>query len=183
MGRRITAASSTPLEQGTCVLYEQDRGVDMGRVVQCEVENGECTATTTAAGVKPSFGHRRDTAAPVLSVATAAEEYRWLYTDVAEAEKTLVPCREAAARLGMPLSIVAAVYQFHRTKLTFFYESPVRVDFRQLLPTLFSLFHCRIWMERLDPPSSATGEGEAAVEADQQQQQTEAGMKEVTSAA
>ncbi|GET86919.1 hypothetical protein, conserved [Leishmania tarentolae] len=153
MQRRVTAVSSTVLKQGVCVLFEEDRGIDMGRVVQCDVLDGDGAAGTLATMASATSPlSRKDRPAPVLRPATAEEEYRWLYADVKEAEATLEPCREAAARLGLPVKVVAAVYQFNKAKLTFYYESLTRVDFRPLLPSLFSRFHCRIWMARLETP-------------------------------
>ncbi|KAK7195169.1 PSP1 C-terminal conserved region containing protein [Novymonas esmeraldas] len=155
MQRRVTAVSTTTLKRGVCVLFEEDRGIDMGRVVQCDVLDSDEAAgavATLASATSPLS--RRDRPAPVLRLATADEEYRWLYADVKEAEATVEPCREAAARLGLPVTVVAAVYQFNRAKLTFYYESPTRVDFRPLLPSLFSRFHCRIWMARMETPES-----------------------------
>ncbi|TPP45155.1 PSP1 C-terminal conserved region family protein [Leishmania donovani] len=153
MQRRVTAVSSTALKRGVCVLFEEDRGIDMGRVVQCDVLDGDGAASTLATMASATSPlSRKDRPAPVLRPATAEEEYRWLYADVKEAEATLEPCREAAARLGLPVKVVAAVYQFNKAKLTFYYESPTRVDFRPLLPSLFSRFHCRIWMARLETP-------------------------------
>ncbi|CBZ24757.1 conserved hypothetical protein [Leishmania mexicana MHOM/GT/2001/U1103] len=153
MQRRVTAVSSAVLKRGVCVLFEEDRGIDMGRVVQCDVLDGDGAAGTLATMASATSPlSRKDRPAPVLRPATAEEEYRWLYADVKEAEATLEPCREAAARLGLPVKVVAAVYQFNKAKLTFYYESPTRVDFRPLLPSLFSRFHCRIWMARLETP-------------------------------
>ncbi|KPI88643.1 hypothetical protein ABL78_2247 [Leptomonas seymouri] len=158
MGRRVTAVSTAPLKAGACVLFEEDRGVDMGRVVQCDkLEDGDAfdALPTLASATSPLS--RKDRPASVLRPATAEEEYRWLYTDVKEAEATLEPCREAAARLGLPVRVVGAIYQFNKTKLTFYYESDSRVDFRPLLPTLFSRFHCRIWMARMETPTTTEG--------------------------
>ncbi|KAG5484030.1 hypothetical protein LSCM1_05883 [Leishmania martiniquensis] len=165
MQRRVTAVSSTALKPGVCVLFEEDRGIDMGRVVQCDVLDGDeaaGTLATMASATSPLS--RKDRPAPVLRPATAEEEYRWLYADVKEAESTLEPCREAAARLRLPVKVVAAVYQFNKAKLTFYYESPTRVDFRPLLPSLFSRFHCRIWMARLETLEIAAAAAEVAEE-------------------
>ncbi|KAG5483456.1 hypothetical protein CUR178_07777 [Leishmania enriettii] len=165
MQRRVTAVSSAMLKSGVCVLFEEDRGIDMGRVVQCDILDGDEAAGTLAAMASATSPlSRKDRPAPVLRPATAEEEYRWLYTDVKEAESTLEPCREAAARLGLPVKVVAAVYQFNKAKLTFYYESPTRVDFRPLLPSLFSRFHCRIWMARLETPEMAATASEGVGE-------------------
>ncbi|KAG5509555.1 hypothetical protein JKF63_06260 [Porcisia hertigi] len=164
MQRRVTAISSIKLKEGVCVLFKEDRGIDMGRIVQCSALDGDEAAGTmaTMASATSPLG-RKDRPAPVLRLATSEEEYRWLYTDVKEAEATLEPCREAVTRLGLPVRVVAAVYQFNKAKLTVYYESATRVDFRSLLPSLFSRFHCRIWMARLETPEVGAGGFEEGV--------------------
>jgi len=46
--------------------------------------------------------------------------------------------------------ILDAEYQFDRHKLTFFFEAETRVDFRELVRDLFSIYKTRIWMQHLD---------------------------------
>lgn len=50
----------------------------------------------------------------------------------------------------LPLTITDADYQFDGHKLTVFYSSDARVDFRDYVRDLFSLFKTRIWMKK-DP--------------------------------
>ncbi|OBA20676.1 hypothetical protein METBIDRAFT_12636 [Metschnikowia bicuspidata var. bicuspidata NRRL YB-4993] len=45
------------------------------------------------------------------------------------------------------MEIVDAEYQFDRKKLTIYFTSPKRVNFRDLLTELFKLFKARIWFE------------------------------------
>lgn len=48
------------------------------------------------------------------------------------------------------MSILDAEYQFDRHKLTFFFEADRRIDFRELVSELFSLYKTRIWMQQVD---------------------------------
>jgi hypothetical protein len=47
----------------------------------------------------------------------------------------------------LPMRIVDAEYQFDRKKLTFYYQSQHRLDFRTLVRDLYKTFRARIWME------------------------------------
>ncbi|CCW66821.1 unnamed protein product [Phytomonas sp. Hart1] len=160
MQQRVVALSCVPFASEVCVLFEGDRGMDMGRVVRCE--EADETLGMAKEG-DPKAGNekpKKKRSHPfVLRIATTEEQNDWLYKQVEEAQRTIQPCREAVESLGLPLTIVNAVYQFNQEKLTFYYESDVRVDFRQLLQVMFARFYCRIWMERATPlsPTPATG--------------------------
>ena len=46
--------------------------------------------------------------------------------------------------------ILDAEFQFDRHKLTYFFEADRRIDFRELVSELFSLYKTRIWMQQVD---------------------------------
>jgi hypothetical protein len=48
------------------------------------------------------------------------------------------------------MHVIDAEYQFDRHKLTFFFEAEGRIDFRELVRDLFSIYKTRIWMQQLD---------------------------------
>lgn len=48
------------------------------------------------------------------------------------------------------MTILDAEYQFDRHKLTYFFEAEKRIDFRELVSELFSLYKTRIWMQQVD---------------------------------
>ena len=54
------------------------------------------------------------------------------------------------------MNVVDAEYQFDRHKLTFFFEAEGRVDFRELVRDLFSMYKTRIWMQQLDKNTSTS---------------------------
>jgi hypothetical protein len=62
----------------------------------------------------------------------------------------------------LPMTILDAEYQFDRHKLTFFFEADRRIDFRELVSELFSLYKTRIWMQQVD--TSAVGMHDAGAE-------------------
>lgn len=62
----------------------------------------------------------------------------------------------------LPMTILDAEYQFDRHKLTFFFEADRRIDFRELVSELFSLYKTRIWMQQVD--TSAVGLNDAGAE-------------------
>lgn len=48
------------------------------------------------------------------------------------------------------MSVLDAEFQFDRHKLTYFFEADRRIDFRELVSELFSLYKTRIWMQQVD---------------------------------
>ena len=55
------------------------------------------------------------------------------------------------------MNVVDAEYQFDRHKLTFFFEASCRVDFRELVRDLFSIYKTRIWMQQIDKVTATQG--------------------------
>lgn len=51
---------------------------------------------------------------------------------------------------GLKMDILDCEYQFDLKKITFFYKSDERVDFRDLLNGLYKVFKTRIWMCSVD---------------------------------
>ena len=90
------------------------------------------------------------------------DEVALLATKRDEEEELLKICRAKVRQRGLPMTVVDAEYQFDRHKLTFFFEAEGRIDFRELVRDLFSVYKTRIWMQQLDKScSSETGAGSA----------------------
>lgn len=140
--------SEYTLAVGDHVLFEGDRGTDMGCVIGCEpIEMGSTTSNNRGKGSEAI--HR------VLGLPSEQEIYCWKHEQPQEAEKTLDECRALVEANQCQLEIVDAAFQFDKKKLTFYYRSPKsRVDFRSLLTPLYSIFHCRIWIERVPEANS-----------------------------
>merc|ERR1719296_614460 len=85
----------------------------------------------------------------IMRVATH-DEISLLEVKRGEEEMLLKICRTKVRQRGLPMTVVDAEYQFDRNKLTFFFQAEGRIDFRELVRDLFSIYKTRIWMEQLD---------------------------------
>ncbi len=65
-------------------------------------------------------------------------------------ENVLQLCRELSyGTYRLPMMIHDVDYQFDRHKLTIFYSSESRIDFREFVRDLFSAYKARIWMKKV----------------------------------
>lgn len=152
------------LKVGTYVKVEADRGEDLGIVIG------------KAQGDKYSFSGRSSFRSPsdmmpsptglsppgatdlkcIIRLATH-DEVSLLAMKREEEEELLKICRGKVRQRGLPMNVVDAEYQFDRHKLTFFFEAEGRVDFRELVRDLFSIYKTRIWMQQLDKSATTAG--------------------------
>lgn len=139
---------------GCYVKVEADRGEDLGIVtnivrsssskakevkVEPELSAGNASAPTAAtADLKK-----------IIRLATN-DEITLLTVKRKEEDDLLQMCRAKTLQRALPMNVVDAEYQFDRNKLTFFFEAEGRVDFRELVRDLFSLYKTRIWMQQID---------------------------------
>ena len=64
-------------------------------------------------------------------------------------QQAMAVVREKILERDLPMTILDAEYQFDRHKLVFT-EATHRIDFRELVSDLFSLYKTRIWMSQVD---------------------------------
>ncbi|MDR0813372.1 MAG: hypothetical protein LBO63_05150 [Oscillospiraceae bacterium] len=84
----------------------------------------------------------------VIRIATRADKVRW--KALAEInEQTLAKCRKAAADLKLDMKLISSETAFDGKKVTFYYFSEQRVDFRELVKALASELHARIEMRQV----------------------------------
>ena len=48
------------------------------------------------------------------------------------------------------MQVIGADFQFDRQKLNVYYTSITRVDFRELIKALFTMYKTRIWMRKVN---------------------------------
>ncbi|KAI5175254.1 hypothetical protein PAEPH01_2123 [Pancytospora epiphaga] len=65
-------------------------------------------------------------------------------------DEALAQCRNYVSMKGLRMEILDCEYQFDLNKITFFYRSEGRVDFRDLVKDLYKVFKTRIWMWSVD---------------------------------
>jgi PSP1 C-terminal conserved region len=159
LGPRI----SRDLKIGTYVKVEADRGEDLGIVVgklPPEKFSGffsSRSSFTAGMGGPPPIGSSLVDLKRIMRLATR-DEVSLLGLKREEEEELLKICRTKVRQRGLPMNVVDAEYQFDRHKLTFFFEAMGRVDFRELVRDLFSMYKTRIWMQQLDKNTSTSAQ-------------------------
>jgi hypothetical protein len=134
---------------GTYVKVEADRGEDLGIVFGVVPIEKFRPKPSAGEGDESSQSNSIGNLKRIMRVATN-DEISLLEVKNEEEEELLKICRTKAHQRGLPMTVVDAEYQFDRHKLTFFFEAEGRIDFRELVRDLFSMYKTRIWMQQLD---------------------------------
>ncbi|CAG9570136.1 conserved hypothetical protein [Leishmania major strain Friedlin] len=122
---------------GEHVVVGGDRGEDIGLVTH-SWRDAEAH----------QLGENRDKGVgKVLRVASVLEVTQLQGVQTELETRAVEVAQEKVQESGLPMRIVDAEYQFDRRKLTFYYQSMHRLDFRTLVRDLYKTFRARIWME------------------------------------
>ena len=121
------STTDNSIVNGDGVIVETQRGVEYARVIADPID-------------KPNVSMEIK---PILRKASREDEIQY--------EKNIVDCKEAkqrcqneADKLELGMKVISAEYTLDRSKITFIYLADDRVDFRELLKILASIFRCRI---------------------------------------
>ena len=135
------------LETAMHVIVETARGIEMGTVLipPKEVDDDKV--------VQPLK--------PVIRIATDDDEKVIEKNKEKEAEAYVI-CKEKIAKHGLDMKLVAAEYTFDNNKLLFYFTADGRIDFRELVKDLASVFRTRIELRQIgarDEPKMLGGIG------------------------
>jgi hypothetical protein len=146
------------LKIGTYVKVEADRGEDLGIVVGRISSEKRSNYRGEMGIMPPQNGTGGSGTADLKRITRLAthDEVSLLVMKRDEEDELLKICRGKARQRGLRMNVVDAEYQFDRHKLTFFFEAEGRVDFRELVRDLFSIYKTRIWMQQLDKNTAST---------------------------
>ncbi len=122
------------VEEGQFVIVETVRGVECG---ECAVANKEVEEDVL---VKPLKS--------ILRVATA-EDISNMEKNRAKEKKAFGICEEKIKQFGLDMHLLDVEYTFDGSKVLFFYTAPERVDFRELVKCLASVFKVRIELRQI----------------------------------
>ena len=122
------------LETAMHVIVETARGIEMGTVLipPKEVDDDKV--------VQPLK--------PVIRIATDDDEKVIEKNKEKEAEAYVI-CKEKIAKHGLYMKLVAAEYTFDNNKLLFYFTADGRIDFRELVKDLASVFRTRIELRQI----------------------------------
>lgn len=155
LGPRI----SREVKIGCYVKVEADRGEDLGIVMSVLSLEKHLESTTSRHRSSTEDSAASDFSAPsystnigdmkrIIRVATH-DEVSLLDVKRKDEDELLKICRAKVKQRGLPMTVVDAEYQFDRNKLIFFFQADGRIDFRELVRDLFSMYKTRIWMQQL----------------------------------
>ena len=136
--------------QGQKVYYFDPAGHD--------VKTGDHVIIDTARG--PEYGicaggnhmiPARDVVAPLRSVIrlATAEDERIVARNRAEEKRAYEICLQKIADHGLDMQLVSAEFAFDGSKILFFFTADERVEVRELVKTLASIFHTRIELRQI----------------------------------
>ncbi len=119
---------------GDRVIVETSRGVEMGELV---LAHRQVELNTTNTPLKP-----------ILRKATEKDVAQWEELRTEE-KKALSVCQEKIRNHNLEMKLVDVEYAFDRSKLTFYFTAEGRIDFRELVRDLASVFHTRIELRQI----------------------------------
>ncbi len=119
---------------GDNVVVETARGMEFGEVV------------TTARSV--SDEQIKSPLKKVLRIATEDDVHRAAYNEHREKEAMHI-CQEKIAKHKLEMKLVSVEYTFDNSKLIFYFTANGRVDFRELVKDLASVFKMRIELRQI----------------------------------
>ena len=80
---------------------------------------------------------------PIVRIATAKDTEKYTAYEAKKPDAIRI-CKEKIAKHGLEMKLIDCEYSFENGKITFFFTSESRVDFRELVKDLASTFHTRI---------------------------------------
>ena len=121
-------------EKGQNVIVETARGIEYGEVA---IVNGKVTEERIVAPLKN-----------VIRVATEEDTKNYLENERKSKEAFKV-CEEKILKHGLDMKLIDVEYTFDNSKLLFYFTSDGRVDFRELVKDLASVYKTRIELRQI----------------------------------
>lgn len=121
-------------DEGDGAIVETARGQEFGTV---SITNKEVDEKDIVSPLKP-----------VIRKATT-DDFKKVEKNLADKDHALKVIREKVAEMGIQMKLVDAEYTFDRSKLIFYFTAEGRVDFRELVKILASIFKVRIELRQI----------------------------------
>ncbi len=123
-----------PAKHGDFVVVEADKGEDLGKVITI--------------GSIPEFMSPEEPLKKIIRLATRADLVRMEKNRHLE-DEALKICKHKIKKHQLNMNLVDAEYQLDHQRLTFYFTSDQRVDFRQLVRDLAARFKTRIELRQI----------------------------------
>jgi len=128
------SAENMQIQAGQNVIVETARGVEYGHVV---FGNREISEEKAVASLKP-----------VLRIATEEDDNRNLKNKTKSQEAYKV-CQEKIRKHNLEMKLIDCEYTFDNNKVLFYFTADGRIDFRELVKDLASVFKTRIELRQI----------------------------------
>lgn len=128
------APGGKPVKRGEHAIVETARGQEYGEVA---MGNSQVKETDIVPPLRP-----------ILRIATEADRLHH-EENKAKEEDAFRVCNERILAHGLDMKLIDAQYTFDNTKLLFYFTSAGRVDFRDLVKDLASVFRTRIELRQI----------------------------------
>ena len=136
VGKSYYFSTNLDLHKGDKVVVETIRGLELGELITELKDLSEFNLDTELKKVKRK-ANRAD-----IDVHTFNK---------AKASKSLEICKDIVKEYDLDMHLVSCEYTLDASKVIFMYTSESRVDFRELLKELASVFKCRIELRQIGP--------------------------------
>lgn len=122
------------IRRGSYVIVETARGIEIGRVVMDprEIDDEDITQPLRK----------------VIRIATEQDNARRLENDQ-QAKEAFSVCKKKIREHNLDMKLIDAEYTFDHKKLVFYFTADGRVDFRELIKDLASVFKTRIELRQI----------------------------------
>ena len=122
------------VECGQFVIVETARGVEFGKVVlgKRNIDDGKIVSTLKT----------------IIRVATD-EDKKKNEDNKEKSKKAFVICKEKIAKHKLDMKLIEAEYTFDNNKVLFYFTADGRIDFRELVKDLASVFRTRIELRQI----------------------------------
>lgn len=136
VGKSYYFSTHLDLHKGDKVVVETIRGLELGELITDLKDISEFNLDTELKKIKRK--------------ANRADIDIHLFNKT-KAEKSFEICREIVKEYDLDMHLVSCEYTLDASKVIFMYTSESRVDFRELLKELASVFKCRIELRQIGP--------------------------------
>lgn len=140
--RRLDIAfmCSEKIKKNSYVILEADRGEDCGLV------KGYTSRELYRELLKKHKNMDEDFKLKKIYRVATESDMKVLLERKKMVQEALMQCRNHVVNKNLKMEILDCEYQFDLNKITFFYRSGERIDFRELVKDLYKVFKTRIWM-------------------------------------
>lgn len=135
-GKSYFFSTNIDLHKGEKVVVETVRGLELGELISELRDISEFNLDTELKKIKRKVNR--------------ADLELYAYNE-AKAEKSLEICKNIVKEYELDMHLVSCEYTLDASKVIFMYTSETRVDFRELLKELASVFKCRIELRQIGP--------------------------------